>query len=108
VGRALAAAGFAQHRVEVRLSPPWTTDWIAPEARARLARYGIAPPAGRAEAAARIDASALRPRPSTSEVPCPRCGSPRTRELSRFGSTPCKAQYVCAACLEPFDYFKPL
>ena len=108
VGRALAAAGFARHRLEIRLSPPWTTDWIAPEARARLARYGIAPPSGRAEPVARIDTSALRGRPSPGDVPCPRCGSPRTREVSRFGSTPCKAQYVCDACLEPFDYFKPL
>jgi len=108
VGRALAAAGFARHRLEMRLSPAWTTDWIAPEARARLARYGIAPPPGHAEPVVRIDASALRERPSRRGVPCPRCGSPRTRELSRFGSTPCKAQYVCDACLEPFDYFKPL
>ena len=40
-------------------------------------------------------------------VACPRCGSVRTGELSRFGSTPCKAQYRCEDCLEPFDYFKP-
>ncbi|HET8585343.1 MAG TPA: phenylacetate-CoA oxygenase subunit PaaJ, partial [Casimicrobiaceae bacterium] len=26
---------------------------------------------------------------------------------SRFGSTPCKAQYRCIDCREPFDYFKP-
>ncbi|MEK9643603.1 MAG: phenylacetate-CoA oxygenase subunit PaaJ, partial [Paracoccaceae bacterium] len=23
-----------------------------------------------------------------------------------FGSTPCKAQWRCQSCLEPFDYFK--
>jgi ring-1,2-phenylacetyl-CoA epoxidase subunit PaaD len=27
-------------------------------------------------------------------------------EVSRFGSTPCKAQWRCNACLEPFDRFK--
>jgi ring-1,2-phenylacetyl-CoA epoxidase subunit PaaD len=37
---------------------------------------------------------------------CPRCGSLDTRELSRFGSTPCKALWSCRACLEPFDSFK--
>lgn len=107
VGRALSAAGFTRHRLEIQLSPAWTTDWIAPEARRRLAGYGIAPPgphtAPRVQA---IDTSALRRRPST-EITCPRCGSTHTRELSRFGSTPCKAQYRCEDCLEPFDYFKP-
>jgi ring-1,2-phenylacetyl-CoA epoxidase subunit PaaD len=39
-------------------------------------------------------------------VPCPRCGSSDTRLVSRFGSTPCKAFYICNSCLEPFDYFK--
>ena len=40
-------------------------------------------------------------------VRCPNCGSPNTVEVSRFGSTACKAQYRCSNCLEPFDYFKP-
>jgi ring-1,2-phenylacetyl-CoA epoxidase subunit PaaD len=31
-----------------------------------------------------------------------------TRELARFGSTSCKALYVCQDCKEPFDYFKVL
>jgi len=108
VGRALAAAGFENHRLEIKLSPAWTTDWIAPEARARLAGFGIAPPGSRASPPVQtIDASALRRRAASVDVSCPRCGSTRTRELSRFGSTPCKAQYRCEDCLEPFDYFKP-
>ena len=28
------------------------------------------------------------------------------RAGQQFGSTPCKAQYRCRDCLEPFDYFK--
>ncbi len=39
-------------------------------------------------------------------IACPRCGSTDTARISEFGSTPCKAQYRCRACLEPFDYFK--
>lgn len=106
VDRALVAAGFAKHRLEIRLSPAWTTDWISAEGRSRLADYGIAPPGTRPRPSVQtIDISTMRR--ARADVRCPRCGSPRTRELSRFGSTPCKAQYRCDACLEPFDYFKP-
>jgi ring-1,2-phenylacetyl-CoA epoxidase subunit PaaD len=108
IGHALTEAGFPQHRLEVRLAPAWTTDWISADARRRLAQFGIAPPAAGVAAALQvIDTSALRRRDARAPVPCPRCGSTHTRELSRFGSTPCKAQYRCEACLEPFDYFKP-
>ena len=108
IGRALTDAGFTKHRLEIRLAPAWTTDWIAEGARQRLAEFGIAPPAARAVVAAQvIDTSAIRRHAVREPVPCPRCGSTHTRELSRFGSTPCKAQYRCEACLEPFDYLKP-
>ena len=106
LGRALACAGFPRHRLEIRLAPAWTTDWITPEAGAKLAAYGIAPPSARASPFLHtVDVSALRR--SRPQVACPRCGSRSTREISRFGSTPCKAQYACNDCLEPFDYFKP-
>lgn len=93
---ALARAGEPSVRIETRLSPPWTTDWIAPEARARLAAWGIAPPGP-----AREDAAPEQP-------VCPRCGSAHTREVSAFGSTACKALWQCRDCGEPFDFFKPL
>ena len=105
IERALAASGVDSFRVQTRLSPPWTTDWIAPSARERLRAYGIAPP-GERPGPQTIDISSLRRR-EAALIPCPRCGSLHTRELSRFGSTPCKAQYRCEDCLEPFDYFKP-
>jgi ring-1,2-phenylacetyl-CoA epoxidase subunit PaaD len=41
-------------------------------------------------------------------VRCPQCGSPDTRETSRFGSTACKSLWVCRSCQEPFDHFKSL
>ena len=34
------------------------------------------------------------------------CGSTDTVEVSRFGATPCKAQWRCKSCLEPFERFK--
>jgi ring-1,2-phenylacetyl-CoA epoxidase subunit PaaD len=110
IGSALIRAGVERFRIETRLSPPWTTDWIAVGARQRLADYGIAPPRPRVAASqtSRIDISGLQRRSTeAASIACPRCRSTRTREQSRYGSTPCKAQYRCDDCLEPFDYFKP-
>jgi ring-1,2-phenylacetyl-CoA epoxidase subunit PaaD len=105
IRRKLLDAGIAYCRIETRLAPAWTTDWMAPEARERLRLYGIAPPGDRGGARV-IDLGGLRRR-SAAVVPCPRCGSSNTVELSHFGSTPCKAQFRCTECREPFDYFKP-
>jgi ring-1,2-phenylacetyl-CoA epoxidase subunit PaaD len=101
---ALAADGFRDISIEVVLSPAWTTDWISGAGRRKLADFGIAPPA-RAGQGGPVPVT-IRPRPPA--VCCPRCGSEHTREVSRFGSTACKAQYRCDVCLEPFDYFKSL
>ena len=100
--RAVAGVTDAPARVETSLSPAWTTDWIAPEARQKLRAIGIAPPAGATPA--------NEPRPIAfhrAPIRCPNCGSAQTEEIARFGSTACKAQYRCKDCLEPFDYFKP-
>lgn len=88
VRAALDAAGFADVPIQTSLSPAWTTDWISDQGRAKLKAYGIAPPA------------------RGGAVICPQCGSADTVEVSRFGSTPCKALWRCKACLEPFDSFK--
>ena len=57
--------------------------------RAKLESYGIAPP-----------------QPAGGPERCPRCKSTQLEKISQFGSTPCKAQWRCTDCLEPFDYFK--
>jgi ring-1,2-phenylacetyl-CoA epoxidase subunit PaaD len=88
IREALDSAGYRSVAIETVLSPPWTTDWISEEGKRKLAAYGIAPP-DLAKAAT-----------------CPQCGSTDTEEVSRFGSTPCKAQWRCRDCLEPFDRFK--
>ncbi|HEX8642793.1 MAG TPA: 1,2-phenylacetyl-CoA epoxidase subunit PaaD [Allosphingosinicella sp.] len=87
---ALDAAGYRGARIETVLSPPWTTEWITPEGREKLHAYGIAPPLV----------------PGQTAPACPQCGSRETEEISRFGSTPCKALWRCGACAEPFDLFK--
>lgn len=106
----LSAIGVPDVRIEIRLAPAWTTDWIAPDARLRLREFGIAPPGCEiaAGAVAAVDVRGISPlRRADVVVPCPRCGSARTRLTAQFGSTACKALYRCDECLEPFDYFKP-
>jgi ring-1,2-phenylacetyl-CoA epoxidase subunit PaaD len=89
------AEGFDDVEVSTVLSPAWTTDWISEPARAKLAAAGVAPPT-----------SAGGPVRLALSVRCPRCGSPDTEQLSRFGSTACKALWRCRACAEPFDAIK--
>lgn len=99
---ALRAAGAADVRVRTRLAPAWSTDWIAPEAKEKLRRYGIAPPGAVA------DAAAVQPIGFVPQLDCPRCGSRNTERLSAFGATACKALYRCRDCREPFEHFKPI
>ncbi len=103
----LRGRGIETLRLERRLSPPWTTDWVTGAGREKLRAYGIAPPVDGTASAGPMAARAARlSGRSNLTIPCPRCGSGDTRKVSQFGSTPCKAAYVCNACLEPFDYFK--
>lgn len=107
IERELNARGVAKVRLERRLSPPWTTDWMSAEGREKLRAYGIAPPVDDTAADGRSLALARRlTSGSNLTVACPRCGSAQTEKVSQFGSTACKASYRCRACLEPFDYFK--
>ena len=96
---ALNAAGYSSVDVRMVLAPAWTTDWMTDAGKRKLTRYGIAPPTGRAALSQGIIRLQLG-------VKCPRCGSLRTHEVSRFGSTSCKALFECLDCLEPFDHFK--
>lgn len=87
---ALHDRGLSDVTVKTQLSPPWSTDWMTSEGRAKLKAYGIAPPT------------------VAGPQDCPRCGSHDLERISQFGSTPCKALWRCRDCLEPFDYFKCL
>ncbi len=92
--------GFAEVEVKTILSPPWSTDWITPEAKERLRQYGIAPPkptAGQEGMLIQLEATPTR---------CPRCGSFNTSVKNTFGPTLCKAIHVCNDCKEPFESFK--
>jgi ring-1,2-phenylacetyl-CoA epoxidase subunit PaaD len=81
--------GIEQITLKRQLSPAWTTDWLSESGKAKLEAYGIAPPQA-----------------AGGPSKCPHCQSAAVEKISQFGSTPCKAQWRCTDCLEPFDYFK--
>jgi ring-1,2-phenylacetyl-CoA epoxidase subunit PaaD len=99
---ALAHAGYPDARVRTTYAPAWTTDWIAPAARAKLKAYGIAPP-GRVESGSLIQLMRRR-----EPVQCPYCESHDTELRSEFGSTACKSISWCRSCRQPFEEFKAI
>ncbi|MEV5413102.1 1,2-phenylacetyl-CoA epoxidase subunit PaaD [Thermopolyspora sp. NPDC052614] len=103
--RRLTAAGYADVRVEVELSPAWSSDWISERGRAALAAAGISPPG---PAPRRSGPVALTLSPTRRSLRCPRCGSASAELTSEFGATSCKALYRCADCLEPFEHVKEI
>ncbi|MET9460815.1 1,2-phenylacetyl-CoA epoxidase subunit PaaD [Streptomyces canus] len=108
VAARLRAADFADVRVVTVLDPPWTTDRITDEGRRKLAEHGIAPPGprdapGRGRARTWLSLSTEPP-----DVPCPRCASADTEEISHFAATACTALRRCRTCLEPFPHVKDL
>ena len=96
---ALRGHGVGKLELRRQLSPAWTTAWISAKGRDKLRQFGITPPV-EGTAACSVG-NQVEP-----AVECPRCGSDNTDLVSRFGSTPCKSNYRCKDCLEPFDYFK--
>ncbi|MFD0273006.1 1,2-phenylacetyl-CoA epoxidase subunit PaaD [Kitasatospora sp. NPDC127111] len=122
VDRRLRAAGYPDVRVRLRLDPPWSTDLITEAGRRKLAEAGIAPPgpsAGSSVGSAvgsstgpafgrRTSPGLLTLGPTRHLVACPLCGGTDTEELSRFGSTACKALWRCRDCREPFERVKEI
>ena len=100
---AIRAAGISDVRMRTTYAPAWTTDWIMPDARAKLKAYGIAPP-GRTETGGGL-VQLMRARPSAQ---CPYCDSYETEVRSEFGTTACKAVCWCRSCRQPFEEFKAI
>ncbi len=120
------ALGAGRVEVPVELDPPWSSDRIAPEARERMKRIGLAPPP---PAAGRFrsddDLLLIQPRPSTAghgldatggaletgaedPIHCPFCGSEQTDLENAFGPTICRSLHYCRSCQQPFEQFKAL
>jgi len=96
---ALATIGFKNIKITQVLSPAWTTDWMTEAGKQKLKDYGIAPPTPKQQ----VCNDKLF---AEEAIQCPHCDSWHTHRVSEFGSTACKALYVCYDCKEPFDYFK--
>jgi len=95
----LLAHGFKNIKITQKLSPAWTTDWMSEEGKQKLKDYGIAPPTPKQQVCnEKLFAEEA--------IQCPHCNSWHTHRVSEFGSTACKALYVCDDCKEPFDFFK--
>ncbi|WUH98597.1 phenylacetate-CoA oxygenase subunit PaaJ [Spirillospora sp. NBC_00431] len=101
----LTGAGYTDVEIHTVLDPPWTTDWITEPGRRKLHSAGVSPPGPAPRRAPGPIPLTLGP---TRGVPCPRCGSTDTVELSRFGATACKSLRRCDACQEPFEHFKEI
>lgn len=93
------AMGVEHVTVQKQMNPPWTSDWISEVGRQKLKDFGLAPPHqhGGNVMVTFFDL-----------VPCPRCDSKNTSLQNSFGSTLCRAIWVCNDCKELFEQFKPL
>lgn len=112
----LLEMGAREVDVQVTLAPPWSTDWISPEGKAKLKDFGLSPPRqhnGNIEvifdpvqppACGRASYCAGLGEP----VQCPYCDSYNTSVKNNFGSTACRAIHYCNQCQQPFEQFKPL
>jgi len=96
----LLERGFKDVKIRTVLSPAWTTEWMSETGKQKLKKYGIAPPNPKQQVCD------TRLFDANEAVQCPHCNSYHTTRISEFGSTACKALYVCKDCKEPFDYFK--
>ena len=96
----LLSHGYKKIKVTEVLSPAWTTEWMSEEGKRKLKEYGIAPPNPKQQV---CDQQLFA---EAEAVQCPHCNSYHTHRVSEFGSTACKALFVCDDCKEPFDYFK--
>jgi len=104
----LRDAGYAA-RVEVRLSPAWSSDWISEDGRQALRAHGLSAPGPVRAARGRGSGPVpLTLAPVRRALTCPRCGTREVDLTSEFGATACKALYRCRACREPFEHVKEI
>ena len=91
--------GAAQVEIRLVLSPPWSSDWIAEGARAKLRSFGLAPP--------RHHGGLIQIMLSDAAT-CPHCGSSNATLKNNFGPTLSRALYYCNDCQQPFEQFKAI
>jgi ring-1,2-phenylacetyl-CoA epoxidase subunit PaaD len=99
IEQAVLRLGADSVEVKVRLAPPWSTDMISDEARAKLEAFGLAPPPRHG---GQIELIFFE------EAVCPHCRSTNTSLKNSFGPTLCRMIFYCNDCRQPFEQFKAL
>ncbi len=95
----LRTIGVHQIEVHTSLNPPWTSEWLSEEVRAKISQFGIAPPPHHV---GDIEIKLME------AVACPYCGSKDTAMDNLFGPTLCQSLHYCRTCRQSFQRFKPL
>ena len=91
--------GFDSVEVKVDFENTWTSDRMSAEAKIKLEKFGLAPPATITGELTEVQLNNVR---------CPHCGSTDTTLRSAFGSTLCRAIRFCFNCKQGFEQFKPV
>ena len=91
--------GFDSVEVKVDFENAWTSDRMSEEAKRKLEKFGLAPPA---------PFSGELTEAQLNNVRCPHCHSTDTTLRSAFGSTLCRAIRFCFNCKQGFEQFKPV
>ncbi len=98
---ALAGHGIGNVEFQTVYSPAWTSDWIPAEAKEKLRRFGIAPPAPAEQGDSSPSPGARRRSPVRTAAPrIPSAAANSGRRRARRST-------FCNACHQPFDEFKP-
>ena|ERR1043165_78690 len=92
--------GFSEVTVNVDMETAWTSDRMTSEARAKLEKFGLAPPVELGDEELTLE--------QLNKVRCPHCRSTDTTLRSSFGSTLCRAIRFCFSCKQGFEQFKPV
>ncbi len=99
-----ALLGVRSVEVQWVNEPPWSVDRISAAGRESLRAHGVTVPdpggqlAGSGAATVALTVAGA--------VPCPFCGSIKTRQDSPFGPTRCRMIYYCDACRNSFEHLK--
>jgi len=93
-----AVPGVQSVEVAWCYEPAWTPDLVSPEGRTKLRDHGVTTPCCGQQPTVTL---------TTSAIPCPYCGSQKTRLDSPFGPTRCRSIHFCEACRNQFEHMKP-
>lgn len=91
--------GFDKVEVKVDYETTWSSGRMSAEAKAKLEKFGLAPP---------VIFEGELTEEQLNNVRCPHCKSTDTTLRSAFGSTLCRAIRFCFNCKQGFEQFKPI